>query len=670
MTIECFTVEVQPDFLARQSKAEAVNAVAELIWNGLDADATAVDVRVDYNELGMTKIAVADNGTGIPRPDAPQLFTRLGGSWKKPGAPTKGKGRMLHGSEGRGRFKAFALGRVADWHVTYDADGQRRSYTISILEENLREVRISDEKPSLATTTGVQVTVSELHKQFRSLESEGTSQEFAEIFALYLKDYRDVIITIDGVAVDPSSAIVNATVIELPPVVDDEASTPHPVALELVEWRIATKRALYLCNEQGFPLSQVASHFHVGDFQFSAYLKSTFVTRLHHNAQLELAEMEPRLAGAIEHAKQEIKAYFRDRAATRAQSVVEEWKAERVYPYEGEAKNPIEAVERKVFDIVAVTASDYMPDFEASPTQQKAMHLHMLRSAIERSPEDLQLILKEVLKLPKRKQEELAKLLREASLSAIISAAKIVADRLKFLSGLETLIFDVELKKHLKERSQLHRILAENTWIFGEEFNLSADDQSLTSVLRKHAKLLKQEIVVDTPVRRIDDSSGIVDLMLSRAIRPHRRDELEHLVVELKAPRVKIGSDETTQIKSYAFAVARDERFRSVKTRWSFWVISNEMDDFVRQEVRIANLPEGVLYRPDDGSMTIWVKTWAQVIEENRTRLQFFQEKLEHQVDQGTALKHLQERYQEILQGLVTKEDVARLSEKAQDERG
>jgi len=52
----------------------------------------------------------------------------------------------------------------------------------------------------------------------------------------------------------------------------------------------------------------------------------------------------------------------------------------------------------------------------------------MLRSAIERSPEDLQIILPQVIQLPQRKQEELAKLLREASLSAIISAAKIVAD--------------------------------------------------------------------------------------------------------------------------------------------------------------------------------------------------------------------------------------------------
>jgi len=71
-----------------------------------------------------------------------------------------------------------------------------------------------------------------------------------------------------------------------------------------------------------------------------------------------------------------------------------------------------------------------------------------------------------VLELPKQKQEDLAKLLRKTSLSAVISSAKMVADRLEFLRGLETMLFDTDLKKHFKERTQLHRILAENTWPF------------------------------------------------------------------------------------------------------------------------------------------------------------------------------------------------------------
>ncbi|MDT9702381.1 histidine kinase, partial [Streptomyces sp. P17] len=92
----------------------------------------------------------------------------------------------------------------------------------------------------------------------------------------------------------------------------------------------------------------------------------------------------------------------------------------------------------------------------------------------------------------------LADLLQDTSLSSIINASKIVSDRIKFVAGLEQLIFNY--KDNLKERTQLHRILAKNTWIFGDAFTLSVDDQSLTEVLRKHVALLDKDIVINDPV--------------------------------------------------------------------------------------------------------------------------------------------------------------------------
>ena len=651
MTEHSYTVEVQPDFLERQSKAQPVQAVAELIWNGLDADASRVDVRLEYGELRMTKIVVRDNGHGIPYQDAPKLFARLGGSWKKPGARTKTKERLLHGYEGRGRFRVFALGRVADWRVTYRrATDDLRGYDITMLGDNIREVRITDEETVDARTTGVQIEVSELHREYRSLDPDNAVQELAEIFALYLKDYREVSIQYEGTQLDPATAIATTRTEQLTHI--DEDGMVHPVELEIIEWRNVTTRGLYLCTERGFPLSKVTTRFHIGEFHFSAYLKSSFVTKLHGEAQLDLAEMNPLLNACIEEAQQAVKAYFRDRAAERARTVVEEWKAERVYPYEGEAKSPLEDAERKVFDILAVTASDYMPDFVSTPPKKKAFDLRMLRTAIEKSPEELQVIMNEVLGLPKRKQEELATLLREASLSSIISAAKIVADRLKFLAGLEQILFDADMKARLKERSQLHKIVEDNTWLFGEEYNLSVSDRGLTAALCKHREILGEDLVIDRPVRHVSQKRGIVDLMLSRTLRRHRADELEHLVVELKRPKVKIGDEEITQVEKYAISVANDERFRSVNgVKWTFWAISDDVDDYAVYRMGDS----GVI--SSKANITVGIKTWGQIIEENKARLQFFQEKLEHQVDDGAALKYLQERYQRFLAGVVSEEE-------------
>src|SRR6202011_148829 len=111
----------------------------------------------------------------------------------------------------------------------------------------------------------------------------------------------DVTISVEGEQIDSKVAIASSRDVSLSAIIDD-AGKAHTVSLEVIEWRRQTKRALYLCNEQGFPLSQVEARFHVGDFHFSAYLKSTFISELHHNNQLDLAEMVPALNIAVEEA--------------------------------------------------------------------------------------------------------------------------------------------------------------------------------------------------------------------------------------------------------------------------------------------------------------------------------------------------------------------------------
>jgi hypothetical protein len=74
-------------------------------------------------------------------------------------------------------------------------------------------------------------------------------------------------------------------------------------------------------------------------------------------------------------------------------------------------------------------------------------------------------------------------------------------DRLDFIAALSMLVFDPKSKQQLLERSQLHKILENRTWIFGEEFNLSASDKSLTDVLDKHLALLGREPTATSVLR-------------------------------------------------------------------------------------------------------------------------------------------------------------------------
>jgi Histidine kinase-, DNA gyrase B-, and HSP90-like ATPase len=648
-----YRVQVERDHLNKLATGKPIQAVSELIWNALDADATRIDLAIETDGIAMRAVIVSDNGHGIPHSEVEGLFGKIGGSWKRHGVKSKALGRMLHGKEGKGRLKALALGRVAEWTVRYREGAKLMGYKIELLRDDLVDVRVTaptEAEPALGT--GVEVRITELDRAYRSLEPENAIQALSEVFAIYLTDYPETGVYVDGTKLDPSALILDRKNFPLRPI--SEGDTDHAVEVDVIEWCSTSERWFFLCGREGFPFQRITPRFHTPGYQFSAYLRSSYIDKLQEQGQLDLADMNPSLLEACDAAAEVIKAHFRSKDAEVAQSEIERWKAEEVYPYRSEPQTSVEEAERKVFDIVALNVSKHLRDFSEQSKKTKTFQMRMLRQAIERGPDELQHILNEVLDLPERTQKELSKLLEEADLANVISASRLVADRLKFVHGLEALLFDPESRKLLKERSQLHRMIAENnTWIFGEEFNLTVDDSSLTEVLRKHQKIIGVNTVIDSPVKRIDGKVGIVDLMLSRSVPQSRSNQREHLVVELKRPSVKIGSDEITQIEKYAFTISADERFRSLDTRWSFWVISNDLDPFAQQKTTQKNSPRGRIYIDETGKVEVWVKSWAEIIQDCKARMRFVQEHLQANVDKESSLKYLKSTYEKYLTGIA-----------------
>jgi len=58
----------------------------------------------------------------------------------------------------------------------------------------------------------VTVTVSELKRNFSSLKPENSLQDFSEIFAIYLKNYRDASISLAGQRIDAALAIISISI--------------------------------------------------------------------------------------------------------------------------------------------------------------------------------------------------------------------------------------------------------------------------------------------------------------------------------------------------------------------------------------------------------------------------------------------------------------------------
>ena len=141
--------------------------------------------------------------------------------------------------------------------------------------------------------------------------------------------------------------------------------------------------------------------------------------------------------------------------------------------------------------------------------------------------------------------------------------------------------------------------------------------------------------------------------------RRHRANDIEHLVIELKAPKVVLSAKDMTQIEGYALAVEKDARFNGIDgLQWHFWLVSDEYNEEVAARIEGGPDPQRRLISKRK-RVSIGVKTWAEIIEENLARLQFIKDALEHRVDDGQALTYLQERHRELLEGVIVEEDDA-----------
>jgi hypothetical protein len=676
--MQILEVEVAQDHIDALSKAKKpILGLAELIWNSVDADATAVNVHLNRNSLNaIESIHVIDNGLGITMQDAQEGFGHLGGSWKKLERQSRRDKRILHGKQGQGRYRAFALCENVEWESVYLLSGSLKEFTIVGTTQNKRRFTISDEKQSTRDSTGTTVRLTNIISQQGSLDADRGVTELNRLLALYLKQYPHVRISYDGEAVDPSALEDRRTNYDLPVFTTEEGKT-YQASLIVIEWKIDIERALYLCTENGFTLREIPPGIQAPGYQFTAYLRSKLLEEMDEAGNIDMDEFTD-LKKLLDITKDQMRRHFLQRDAENASGIVERWKEENIYPYEGTPKDVMEETERQIFDVVASSLDAYVSEFKEVKSKARKLTFNLLRYALESNPASMQFILTEVVGLPKDKQDEFAALLQKTSLISMINASKIVTDRLDFLKGLEYLLYDPQMRPTIRERSQLHKLVSRNTWIFGDEFYLVNNDESLNNVLRKHVEKALFDADLDKPVLRPDGTTGVVDIglsnippdeqivesdvLISKILERQPSEGRHHLIIELKRPSQPVTSAVISQTRSYAFAVAADERFQNVRTNWTFWALSNKMDTYAQLEAQMEGQPQGVVYQSKANAsrnynMTVWAKSWSEVIEQCAARLRFFQERLNYNASQNSGIQFLRDTYPKFIPTFVKDEN-------------
>lgn len=404
-------VQVREDHLENLARTKPMNALAELIWNALDADATNVRVEFAENDLeGLEAIRVVDNGHGLEYDEAVIVFQNLGGSWKRDGARTASRKRVLHGKYGKGRFRAFSLGDRVEWRSVYRTGEESGSFSIVGKAETLGEFTLSEPKIQSSRPAGMAVEISNPYNSAGLLRGIKAQQDVTDMFALYLRQYPDTRITYDGVPLDPANAEAKYADYVLDELIMQNGERVK-ASLAVVEWNLPGKRGVMFCDENGFMLHNPMPRLHFRGFSYTAYLKSSHIASLEREGLLQAEELSADVRQLMDAARVKLREHFTLREAERAQTTLEEWRELGLYPYEGPAKSDSEANERRIFDIYATHLDQIFPDFKASNMQNKRLVLRLVRELVHSEPTRMARILDEIIEFPEEKEDAVLELL-------------------------------------------------------------------------------------------------------------------------------------------------------------------------------------------------------------------------------------------------------------------
>src|ERR1035437_10213933 len=576
--------------IARES--DPTQAVIELIWNGIDAEAdrvTVTFVRESPPLEAIVEVVVEDTGHGISPEEVRSEFGRIGDSWKLRGnRRSKNDKRRVHGSKGQGRLRAFALGSSVEWTSASLGTGGLRSIRI-LGSRNARNIFGWEELEDHSDVTGTVFRAFNVtQKSLLSLEAPKSKEMIEGTFAPILLENPEIEISLDSKALNPQQQIAYD---QTYPETVNVSGTQIPLTVRIIEWKQGLHRQLYYAESDGQTSYAEDGRNIEPQFSYSAYISWPGLDDVAYMISLGSLAPDP-VAALTTKAYEVIRTHFRARRRQTRRRQIELWKTQGVYPYHGEPRDETERIERTLFDVVSGTLSGQV----ASGRLEAGLTLRLLQNVLKTQPGDMIAILNEVVSLSSDDLNALVRLLGSTSLSNIVKAAKVINARQHFLNALDHLIYDPVDAKLVGERRHLHPMLEHELWVFGEEYNLMSSERGLTELLRNHLRLSGLPAEVSEPVRTWDGKSGRTDLHLGVVTREHDRDR--HLIVELKAPTVTITPDELNQVKKYGDVLFEDPRFPAGTASWDLILVGGGIAPRAKREILPDGLDTGRFWNP------------------------------------------------------------------------
>ena len=644
-------------------------AFCELINNSIQAAAENIWIDISYATEGevtdkpMSRIVVKDDGVGVHVNDVNDRLLNIGTANKK-------------GGKGVGRFAALQLGKEVEIEtVAYDSDDDTYSKLIIPLQHsdfssdhNIDEIEIETKEEILKDSEyqtyycikienfydSVETSISNRNKITGKFLLENFAQALFESYPMIIFNEK-VKFHFNGRKLDPSDFIMD-TPINYQLTYKDGKGNEHIVEINAIRLKSnLDKRKVFITSSNagirtintGFEYDADWLSPKIGDWFIYLNIES-LPTNLYRN--IDMGDLDPMVTHLRGFIKSQVNDFFKQQNK-QYENFQDRLHSDKYYPYKANNGKGRKGSKVVVFDKLAYIVE------EKYHVLRKDMKLReVVYPLIDRTIGNTEMteVLKNVLKLSDDFISRFKKIMDDADLEDLLSFNERVINKLKTIHFLEKIIY-TEVSKHVKERSELHKIIENTLWIFGEQYNDSTNLLSDTS-LYNNLKQLRNEVMQTEISKRkydnvIDEVKGkyksITDLFLySEKIKDE--DEKEILIVELKAPRVKISPKEIEQAEKYAYEIENQGRF-SDQLQYTIILVSSDLNGRGRHKFKGSNknFNHPYLYwQNENENISIWIVKWSDLFNILKRKLHYMSKGLN--VKDKSVLETIEEEFSHL----------------------
>lgn len=614
------TAEISDEGIKKHFKSiEPWGAIFELVWNGLDANATNVDITLHKNTIdSVDAVSVLDNGDGIDFRNSKDNFGKFNDSSKKEDA-------AQHGSHGRGRLAFHRLSHHASWHTK----SKQGLASISIKGANIKHYEGTEIQPESIHSALKKIpsgTYVELTNVYESLPEFNKLQEhFSTEFGWYLALNQNRNVSINGSKVTVPSHEIRHEKVSIDNSVFD---------VKIIRWDekpTSEQSYTYLLNSLGtIVYKQLSSFNKKPNFFTSIFIQSPWADNfisggeniLTPSAKTTDSSEWKNLIKLVNEFTQRV---YEDYLRRYVDDEIERYVKEGIFPeYSGINQEYANwRMENTKLVVKAVYAADPAVFNNLNKKQKKVIVRLLDKLAISNENDSLFEVLNSVLELDEKSLNLFAEQLKKTQLQNIISTIEVLEQRQAAVHKMRELV-NVHYKEVL-ETPDLQKIIESNTWLFGHRYEtLGAEEDTFTNIsknLRDEIKDINLIEIADLEDEAIiEGANRQSDLFLARKILSYDsfgQPIFRCILIEIKRPSIALNVKHLQQLDAYAGIIKRYPEFSADNMHFDLILVGRKISSAdteikSRMQGQISKGEMGLV--SDDPRMKRYVLNWYTLL--------------------------------------------------------